>query len=475
MDLDTTEEGPSPMRSKSRRTSSAAPSSSRRSSMIPVSAPESIAQDGGCEGACNTQRSKSHRRTSSVPPTDLASAVPETVAPETVAVVSPQAADQAETPAQLTNVAEPASSGNVPMQLGSDLRKGSETKKKRQEAASQKHKARMEAIRDQKLGGGKRATMEQGRAKAHNHAGRSKSRRTSSVAPLPTPSTSRGAAVLASTPRPSLKGEATPGRATPVFEFRASQVTAEIKQTKPAASSASKATAEIKQTKPPASSASKVAKSSVGVAEGSAAKHPTMSSAHKTGERTADRLKQQRAAAANEAHKARMDAIRAKKAGGGKMAEMEKGRATAHKKTVRKVKDWDAIHAKNNAKKESIVDHVARKTAEKAKVPPSKATPKGGPSTEVRSFYQAKKSPEPEGVKYVFKAATESSPMIKFGKPALPSAQSKRVIVGGKAVAKDLPAATKRVIVGGKIVEQPVVKSLRGGGTVVPVPLCARN
>jgi len=65
--------------------------------------------------------------------------------------------------------------------------------------------------------------------------------------------------------------------------------------------------------------------------------------------------------------------------------------------------------------------------------------------------------------------------MIKFGKPALPSAQSKRVIVGGKAVAKDLPAATKRVIVGGKIVEQPVVKSLRGGGTVVPVPLCARN
>jgi len=162
-------------------------------------------------------------------------------------------------------------------------------------------------------------------------------------------------------------------------------------------------------------------------------------------ERNAEELKKKRAAAAADKHKARMDAIRAKKAGG-KLAELQEQRAKAHKRTA-KVKDWDAIHARNEAKQESLVDHVARKNAEKAKAAaraagtPSDKSEKATP--EVRCFFKRQESP---AVRCFYKAAP---------KAASPEGPAKRVIVGGKVVTKE---ATKTLRGGG------AAKTLRGGG-----------
>ena len=154
--------------------------------------------------------------------------------------------------------------------------------------------------------------------------------------------------------------------------------------------------------------------------------------------RQAADLKKKRAADAAAKHKARMAAIRAQKgAGKGKLEDLKAQRAKAHPKRtpVKTAKDWDAIHAANEAKQESLVSFVARKQA-------AKETPKA-------------KAPTPNKVRYVIKKSKAVAPR-PVKKPTPKKASPK--------AAKQSPAQ-KRAIVAGKIVKKPIAKpTIRGGG-----------
>jgi len=138
-------------------------------------------------------------------------------------------------------------------------------------------------------------------------------------------------------------------------------------------------------------------------------------------------LKKKRAEDQLAKHKARMQAKRNEQSGG-KMDSLHEQRAKAHKKTAgRRVKDWDAIHAKQFAKQESLVDHVQRKNALK-----TKSTPQSKPTPQQQKPHATEPTPKASPV-------VQASPGVR----ASPNVQ--------------------RTIVGGKVVVRHVAKSIRGG------------
>jgi len=142
-------------------------------------------------------------------------------------------------------------------------------------------------------------------------------------------------------------------------------------------------------------------------------------------------LKKKRAADAAAKHKARMAAIRAQKSGG-KMEGLKAQRAKAHGKPavkrtpVKTAKDWDAIHAKAEAKQESLVSFVARKTA-------AGATPVKAKALTPNKLRFVVKKTKAVAVRPVSKAKSPKASVKKSPKPS-PKAASKRAIVGGKIV-----------------------------------------
>jgi len=171
------------------------------------------------------------------------------------------------------------------------------------------------------------------------------------------------------------------------------------------------------------------------------------------GGRSAKDLKQKRAASAMEQHKARMAKRAEKKEGTGKLGALQQKRAEVNKRAPkRKVKDWDAIYARQMAKQESLSEHLARKTALKS------ASVKPSPSVQ-RS---ASKSAAPS----VTKSPAAAAPRCQVSGIRRPMVtQEKKEVPVKKTIVKTTPV--KKTIVKTTPVKKTIVKKTPVKKTIV--------